>query len=124
MEAQILRRLVDPHVLPIRNADVDAGRPYLVTDLAQHGTLDDPIQAAGQLGVDVDQVVRWIRQACHGVARAHGMSLVHNDIKPGNLFLNAQAECVVGDFGFASLIPPGHLTTMPYGASPETADQK
>lgn len=121
VEAQILRRLVDPHVLPIRNADVAAGQPYLVTDLAQHGTLADPLQAAGPLGVDVDDVVRWIRQACHGVARAHALRLLHNDIKPGNLFLNAPADCLVGDFAFASLVATGRTTTTPHGASPETA---
>ena len=70
-EAQILRGLADPHILPIRNADLASGRPYLVTELATHGSLDQRLGTTGQCGLDVDDVVRWIRQACHGVARAH-----------------------------------------------------
>src|SRR5205823_11261720 len=47
VEAQILRRLNDAHILPIRNADVAAGQPYLVTELAQHGTLEARLGASG-----------------------------------------------------------------------------
>jgi len=121
MEAQILRRLVDPHILPIRNADLHFGTPFLVTELAQHGTLEAKMVASGQLGVDVDYVVRWARQACLGVARAHDLRLLHNDIKPANLFLNAQNECLVGDFGVATLMPPGASIVRPHGATAETA---
>jgi serine/threonine protein kinase len=70
-EAQILRRLADPHILPIRNADQIAGRPFLATELARHGTLQNRLVSVGQRGLDVDEVIRWIRQACFGVARAH-----------------------------------------------------
>jgi serine/threonine protein kinase len=119
-EAQVLRRLADPHILPIRNADVDSGRPYLVTELAMHGSMEDRIAAAGACGLEVDDVLRWIRQACIGVARAHDQRLVHNDLKPGNLFLNAEGECLVGDFGAASLLPVGQLSTVPLGFTPQT----
>lgn len=120
-EAQILRRLSDPHILPIRNADLASGRPYVVTELATHGTLNDQLSTTGACGLLVDDVVRLMRQACHGVARAHDLRLVHNDIKPANLFLNAEGECMVGDFGFAAAVPSSAAAAMPPGASPETA---
>jgi len=120
-EAQILRRLADPHILPIRNADHIAGRPFLATELAHHGTLQDRLVAVGQRGLDLDELVRWIRQACFGIARAHDWRLLHNDLKPGNLFLNAKEECLVGDFGCATLIPAGATTVRPHGATAETA---
>lgn len=120
-EAQILRRLSDAHILPIRNADLALGRPYVVTELATHGTLNDQFSMSGACGLLVDDVVRLTRQACHGVARAHDLRLVHNDIKPANLFLNAEGECMVGDFGFATALPVGAGSAMPPGASPETA---
>jgi eukaryotic-like serine/threonine-protein kinase len=120
-EAQILRALQDDHILPIRNADLASGRPYLVTDLAVHGTLDDPLSASSGCGVGVDDVVRWIRQACFGVARGHDIRLLHSDVKPKNLFLNAEGECLVGDFGFAALLPPGSVSVAAPGATAETA---
>jgi serine/threonine-protein kinase len=119
-EARILRRLADSHILPIRNADVASGQPYIVTELAQHGTLEDRLNAAGACGIDIDDAVKWIREACNGVARAHDVSLVHNDVKPANLFLSANNECLVGDFGMAALVPAAGIV-MPPGATPETA---
>jgi eukaryotic-like serine/threonine-protein kinase len=79
------------------------------------------LAATNGLGVDVDQVVTWMRQASMGVARAHDKSLVHNDIKPANLFLTANKDCLVGDFGLASRVPPPPLVGFARGATPETA---
>lgn len=121
-EAQALRRLQDPHILPIRNAEIDSAssQPFIVTELATHGTTGVALEERGPRGLDVDDVVRWMQQACRGIARAHDASLVHNDLKPGNLFLNAQGECLVGDFGAATLIAAGATTTAPFVATPET----
>lgn len=121
LEAEALRHLSDPHILPIRNADLDAGRPFLVTDLATHGTLDSKLQASGGCGLDVDEVVRSIRQACAGVGRAHAARLIHNDLKPANLFLNAEGECMVGDFGGACLLPEGTSNVAPFVTTPPIA---
>jgi serine/threonine-protein kinase len=120
-EAQILRELADDHILEIRNADLYAGQPFIVTALAEHGTLEDELAATNGLGLDVDQVVTWIRQASMGVARAQDKFLVHNDLKPPNLFLSANRECLVGDFGLASRVPPLPLVGTARGATPETA---
>ncbi|MGH7486251.1 MAG: hypothetical protein ACREMY_11730 [bacterium] len=50
VEARILRRLSDRHILPIRNADVTPqGVPYIVTDLAQQGSLDHLLVAGSKL---------------------------------------------------------------------------
>ena len=69
----------------------------------------------------MDETVQWIRQACHGVARAHDLGLLHNDIKPGNLFLDANGDAMVGEFGFASLLPIGSTAMVPPGATILTA---
>jgi serine/threonine protein kinase len=120
-EARVLRRLADDHILPILNADSIVGQPYIVTALAQHGTLETALDATKGVGLLVAKVVTWTRQACVGVARGHDASLVHNDIKPGNLFLNGNGECLVGDFGLASLVPRPPLFGVARGATPETA---
>ncbi len=120
-EAQILRQLRDDHILEIRNASLTLGRPYIVTALARDGTLKTELDATNSAGVPVEEVVTWIRHAAMGVARAHDASLVHNDLKPANLFLNAIRECLVRDFGMASLLPPGQTTAPPPGATAATA---
>jgi eukaryotic-like serine/threonine-protein kinase len=114
LEAEALRALSDPHILPIRNADTDAGRPYIVTELATHGTLEKRLEESHGCGLDVDSVIRAIRHACAGTGRAHAARLIHNDIKPGNLFLNAEGECMLGDFGGACLLPAGANGVAPF----------
>lgn len=99
-EAQILRGLVDDHILPIRNALVHLGQRVIVTEIALHGSVEDRINAQ-PTGLDVGDAIRWTRQACQGVARAHDMGLIHNDLKPGNLFLHERDDCCVADFGYA-----------------------
>jgi serine/threonine protein kinase len=118
-EARILRRLSDNHILPIRNAFVHLGTAIVVMDIAREGTVEDCIKKE-PLGLDPVEAVRWTRQACQGVSRAHDNGIVHNDIKPGNLFLTANKDCRVGDFGFAGLIDPITGVAPAYGGTPQT----
>lgn len=115
-EARILRRLSDNHILPIRNAFTHLGYAMVVTDIAREGTVKDRITAE-PLGLDLIEAVRWTRQACQGITRAHDYGLVHNDIKPGNLFLTENNDCRVGDFGFAGLIDPATGVAHIYGGT-------
>lgn len=100
-EAQILRQVHGEYILPVLNADLAAGRAFVVTELATRGTVADQI-AAG-VGVPIRVAVRWARNACQGVARLHDHSLLHCDIKPENLFLNERQDALVGDLGLAQL---------------------
>lgn len=115
-EAQILRRLSDHHILPIRNAFTHLGVAMVVTEIARGGTVQDRI-ALEPCGIDPKEAVRWTRQACQGISRAHDLGLVHNDIKPGNLFLTATSDCRVGDFGFAGLMDPATGLASVYGGT-------
>lgn len=117
-EAQILRGLVDDHILPIRNALVHLGQRVIVTEIALHGSVEDRINAQ-PTGLDVGDAIRWTRQACQGVARTHDMGLIHNDLKPGNLFLHERDDCCVADFGYAGQRNPAGVAPV-YGATPET----
>lgn len=97
-EAQALMQLRSPYILEVRNADIDAGLPYLVTALAANGSAEAPMNP---IGVPPDAAVRWVRHACRGAARTHAAGLLHRDIKPHNLFLTAANEAQLGDFGIA-----------------------
>ena len=105
-EAAILTHLRSEYILPVLNADVDMGIAFLVTELAEHGTAE---KQRIPIGVPPDRAVRWIRHACRGAARTHQAGLLHRDIKPANLFLTAEGEARLGDFGLACLIGPAGL---------------
>lgn len=99
-EAQILRQVHGEFILPVLGADLAAGRCYVVTELATHGTVAHQITS---VGIPITLATRWARQACQGVARLHDHRLLHGDIKPENLFLNSRQDALVGDLGLAQL---------------------
>lgn len=99
-EARLLNSLKGDYILPIRNADTTPeGTRYLVTDVAEHGTVMDRIDTT--LGVVEEQAVGWVREACNGLARVHRHGLLHRDVKPENLFLTGSGKCLVGDLSLA-----------------------
>jgi len=116
VEAQILTSLSGDYILPILNADDEAGVPFLVTDVMVNGNTEDKI--VHNVGVPVDQATEWIRQASIGVARVHDRGIIHNDIKAANLFLDADNNVLVGDFGLATRMSPAGFGIG--GGSPET----
>lgn len=103
-ESQLLRGLRGEYILPVLNADVVAGRRYVVTEIMTGGTVEDHVSPG--VGMPTDQAVRWTREACQGIARVHDLGLIHGDIKPGNLFLDHRSEVLVGDFGLAQRLDP------------------
>lgn len=116
-EATVLTRLRDEHILPVLNADLVSGVPFLATELAQHGTLGSATPT--DAGVAPADAVKWTRHLCRGATRTHDAGLLHRDIKPDNAFLDEHGRARLGDFGLALLKSPtgatrpgGTLTTM------------
>jgi eukaryotic-like serine/threonine-protein kinase len=101
IEAEVLVGLEGEFVLPVRNAHHESGVPYIVTEVARNGTVSDRLVAG--VGVPTDQTIKWVQQASRGTARIHDRGLLHNDIKPANLFLAANDEAMIGDLGIATL---------------------
>jgi serine/threonine-protein kinase len=121
-EAQILTGLRGEFILPVRNAELASGGvPFIVTAVAPR-TVAKVMQP--DIGVDVDRAVQWVRQATRGVARIHDAGLLHNDIKPENLFLDGNDSVLVGDLGVACLRDAsgaGHFAGTAETMAPEVA---
>jgi len=120
-EAQTLTGLRGEFILPVRNAELASGLPFIVTAVAPR-TVAKVMQRGP---IDVDQAVHWIRQASRGIARIHDVGLLHNDIKPDNLFLNEHYNVLVGDLGVACIrdthTGKGHFAGTAETMAPEVA---
>jgi CRP-like cAMP-binding protein len=69
------------------------------------------------------RVVHYLLQICAGLQYAHAQNVVHQDIKPGNIFILPDDKIKILDFGLAS--PFGmesHFTGTPFYMSPEQID--
>jgi serine/threonine-protein kinase len=64
----------------------DDGTFYYVMEYLQGLSLDDLVRRFGPL--PAGRVVYLFRQVCAGLAEAHGLGLVHRDLKPGNVFIS------------------------------------
>lgn len=111
MEAQTAARLSHPHLVAVFDFGAWEDRFYLVMELVEGRSLSDVL--ATQETVHPEQVALIAGQAAAGLAAAHRQGIVHRDIKPGNLMLDAEGSVKIGDFGIAQFVddPSTALTT-------------
>lgn len=110
-EAQILKQLSGDYLLPVINADVayPLDLRYITTP---HMTGGDLAAKAKGRGVSTGLAIRWATQIAHGLARMHGAGLLHRDVKPGNAYLDANLDVLLGDLGGAMLLDPDGTAPM------------
>jgi serine/threonine-protein kinase len=77
------------------------GAAYLVMEWCPNGSVLD--YARQRPHVDVSRVLTWMSDAAEGLDAAHAAGLVHGDLKPANLLLDAGCRTRVADFGIARL---------------------
>ncbi len=89
-EARLAASLEHDHVVSIYQVGEDRGIPFLAMPFLQGEPLDERVKREGTL--PAAEVLRIGRETAEGLAAAHAKGLVHRDIKPGNLWLEAKDE--------------------------------
>jgi eukaryotic-like serine/threonine-protein kinase len=97
-EAHALARLDHPHVVRIFDSGVEDGDPYLVMELVEGGPV------SRRLPLSVEESLKVTRQVCQALAYAHARGVIHRDVKPENVLLDAKGDVKLSDFGIARLI--------------------
>ncbi|MGX5392952.1 serine/threonine-protein kinase [Streptomyces anulatus] len=107
-EARAAARLNHPGIITVhdRVTGVD-GRPWIVMELVNGGSLSDLIEARG--GLAPQQVADIGLQVAEALGAAHEMGITHRDIKPANILLEG-GRVVLTDFGIAALEGDATLT--------------
>jgi tRNA A-37 threonylcarbamoyl transferase component Bud32 len=98
-EAEILARVRHDGIVPVHGTGTTpAGAPFFVMELLDGPNLSDR-RSVGP--ISIMQSIRWITEACRAIAHAHEHGIVHCDLKPANLVLDADGSVYVTDFGLA-----------------------
>ncbi|MGO9466281.1 MAG: protein kinase domain-containing protein [Isosphaeraceae bacterium] len=101
-EIEAAGRLNHPNIVAALDADEDRGVHLLVMDYVDGRDLDRIVQTRGPL--PVVEAVDCLIQAARGLEAAHAQGIVHRDIKPGNLMLDAGGNVRVLDLGLARIV--------------------
>jgi serine/threonine protein kinase len=126
-EAQAGASLNHTNIIHIYSFDEFEGQPYLVMELANHGSLDIRIEHEGKVPErDVLDVGTKMASAL-GAALKH--NLLHRDIKPGNILYNADGEPKLIDFGLVRAAEVDdayeeHIWGTVYYVAPEKIQRK
>jgi len=100
------------HVVTIYDIGEHENEAFIVMEYFAGGTVADRLKAAREGGEPIPQetALRWLREAAAGLDVAHAAGIVHRDVKPANLLLDAQGRLAVADFGIARLADDTQMT--------------
>jgi eukaryotic-like serine/threonine-protein kinase len=102
LERRALARLAHPHIARLLDAGADAeGLPYFVMEHVDGRPLHEA--AAGR---PLEARLALFLQLADAVAHAHRHLLVHRDLKPGNVLVDADGRVKLLDFGIAKALDP------------------
>jgi len=106
-EARSAGALAHKNIITIYEMDGDAEQSYIVMEFLEGEDLHSLI--ARRTLLPLEQKLRILTETCEGMAYAHGMGLIHRDIKPGNIFITQSGQVKILDFGLAR--PPAQDAT-------------
>ena len=120
-EARLGAKLNHPNIVPVYDVvGEESAEPYLVMKFVEGGTLFDLI---GE--ITPDRAAEVMMQVAHAVQYAHEHGVIHRDLKPKNILLEADGRPVVSDFGLSrdtavmSGGKPGYVVGTPAYMAPE-----
>jgi len=112
-EALSAARLQHPNIVQVFDYGLDgtSHRHFIVMEFVDGPSCADPLRDRKQL--DVEETVRIVRDACHGLDYAHRAGVVHRDVKPGNLLVSADSGTTkLADFGIAKAAEQTRITQV------------
>jgi serine/threonine-protein kinase len=108
-EAQLASALDHPNVCTIHEVGESSGHLFIAMQYVEGGTLKELI---GSRPLKLNALFSISLQAADAIAAAHDLSIIHRDIKPGNIIITPKGQAKVLDFGLAKLTGNRRRATM------------
>ena len=117
-EARAAAALNHPNVCMIFAVDDSEGVPMIAMEYVDGQPLNVMLQAGA---LEAVQVADLGRQIAHGIAAAHGLGIVHGDLKPANLLVTHSGVVKITDFGLSrrAAVSEGSEKTQDWSSAEE-----
>ncbi|MEZ0332623.1 MAG: protein kinase [Gemmatimonadales bacterium] len=110
-EAQTAAKLSHPHIVPIHTVGDGLGLVYFVMGFVDGESVAGRIRRRGRL--PIEEARRIMSETADALSAAHGLSIIHRDIKPDNILLEgSRGRVMVTDFGIAKALSGGSGATL------------
>ncbi|MBI2900556.1 MAG: protein kinase [Planctomycetes bacterium] len=100
-EAVTAARLKHPNIVTLFEAGIADGTRFLSMEYVEGRTLRDIMESPD---VDIRRRVELVEQIARAVDYAHSRGVIHRDLKPGNVMIDAEGRPMVMDFGLARVL--------------------
>jgi len=106
-EAQAAAALNHPNICAVHEIGESEEQLFIVMPLVEGQSVRGKLQGGP---LPVGDALDVALQVGRGLAKAHGIGIVHRDVKPGNVLLSGDGQATVVDFGLAKLATQTRLT--------------
>jgi serine/threonine-protein kinase len=107
-EARAVAKLSHPNVVSVIDAGEDGGHPYIVFEYVEGETLKQRVGRDGAL--DPQEAIAYAIEIARGLSIAHARRMVHRDIKPQNILIDAEGRAKLTDFGISRQLEQDGMT--------------
>jgi serine/threonine-protein kinase len=107
-EARAVAKFSHPNVVSVIDAGEDGGYPYIVFEYVAGETLKQRIGREGAL--DPQEAIAYAIEIARGLSVAHARKMVHRDIKPQNILIDAEGRAKLTDFGISRQLEQDGMT--------------
>ena len=116
-EAKSVAALRHPNIVQVYDFATEADAPYMVMEFIEGATLKTRLESLARHGqpLPLKAALKIVREVGHALAYAHKRNMIHRDVKPANVMVDASGRVILTDFGIAKI-----LTGPSYTASGAT----
>ncbi|GAC1440587.1 MAG: hypothetical protein NVSMB51_20050 [Solirubrobacteraceae bacterium] len=107
-EARAVAQLSHPHIVTVIDAGEDGGVAYIVFEYVAGETLKARIRRLD--GLEIQEAVAYAIELGRALGCAHDRGIVHRDVKPQNVLIDANGTAKITDFGIARTLTEEGLT--------------